>query len=852
MSSIGAESVPFARRYELGELLGAGGMGRVYLARDTVLDRQVAIKFIGDGRAAEEGARRRFLREARAAAALEHPNIVPIYDVGATDQGEMYLAMAYCPGESLKSRLAQGAVAPREALGIAGALADALAHAHRQGVVHRDLKPSNVLLGADGRVRLIDFGLAKLTETSVLSGSEQFAGTPAYMAPEQITGDPVDGRTDLWALGVVLYEMLSGRRPFGGEQTHSILYAIVNTPPDPFELPEDFTGGRVQPLLERTLAKDPAERYATAEALRADLRQLLEGTDSRFATFAYQPPARRRVGRWGWAVGALGLAVAAGALWWLLRAPAGGALRDAVAVLPFANTTGNAQLDYVAEGLAAGLVGELAELPGLTVASRAQTLALRDRDFDPQRIAERLGVSSLIEGRLAAEGGRLRIDLSIAEAATGRVAWSGSFDGASEALFELQQEMARGVARVLSVRLSAADRQRLGRHRPAVRAFDFYLQGLERLDDPSNPRNGEFAADLFRQAIRIDPNFALFHAGLADALWRQRLAPGSRVEAAEVEGAARAALALDPALPAAHVALARALRAQGQVAESIAELRPVLAEHPKPDEAFRELGFGYWITGDLAASEEAFNAATALAPDNWYNWNALGSFLAELGKVEPAREALDRAVELAPPAAVWPRLNRGGVRLMTGDHAGAIEDFEATGVTTAEPDLASNLGTAYFFLGDFARAEELYRRALTLAPDDAGLRRNLGDVLLRRQRPADAQAEFRTAVRLVERRLEAGARETGLLVDRALYQAKSGDCATAVDQARALEAVAAGDGGAQLNLAMTYALCGNAPAALAAVRACLAAGVPAEFLATQDELASLRANPEFARLTTGS
>jgi serine/threonine-protein kinase len=841
-------SVPFARRYELGDLLGAGGMGRVYRARDTVLDRQVAIKFLGDGRTAAESARRRFLREARAAAALEHPNIVPIYDVGATDEGEMYLAMAFCPGESLKARLARGPLPPREALGIAAALADALAHAHRQGVVHRDLKPSNVLLGDDRRVRLIDFGLAKLTETSVLSGTDRLAGTPAYMAPEQVTGDPVDGRADLWSLGVVLYEMLTGRRPFGGEATHSILYAIVHSPPAPFELPGDFPGGDLRPVLERALEKSPKHRYPSAELLRADLRGLLEGTSSGLATFAYLPRERRRSRPWAWAAVGLAAVLAAAGVAWRLRPSVAGPARPAVAVLPFANTSGDRQLDYVAEGLAAGLVGELAELPGLTVASRAQTLALWSEAPEPRRLAERLGVTTLIEGRLSAEGG-LWVELSVADAPTGRVTWSESFAGRPEALFELQQAMARSVARVLSVPLSAADRRRLGRHPPAARAFDFYLQGLERLDDPRNPRNGEFAADLFRQAIRIDPSFALFQAGLADALWRQRVEGVQRVAAADVEAAARAALALDASLPAAHVALARALRAQGQYAESIAELRPVLAAHPKPDEAFRELGFGYRSTGDLAAAEEAFRTATALAADNWYNWNALGTFLAELGKVEPAAEALDRAVELAPAAAVWPRQNRGGLRLMTGDYTGAIEDFEASGVAASDADLASNLGTAYYFQGDFARAEALYRRAVALDPEDAELHRNLGDALLRRRRPGDAQAEFRAAVRLVEGQLTAGARETGLLVDRALYEAKAGDCPAALEHARAVAASASGDGGALLDLASSYALCGETAAALDAVRACLEAGVPPEFLAAQDELASLRESPEFRRLT---
>lgn len=537
-------------------------------------------------------------------------------------------------------------------------------------------------------------------------------------------------------------------------------------------------------------------------------------------------------------------------------------LQSAVAVLAFENLTGNEQLSYVGTGLAAGLIIELSALPGINLVGKSRAWPASERAGSLAGLAEVLGVSLLIEGEVHALTDALRVDVSAVDGPSSLVLWSGRFTGRSDALFDLQEEIVVAVTRLLSASLSDKHRTRIARGGPPAQAFDFYLQGLERLDQADNPRHAEFAADLFRQAIRGDGEVAIFHAALSDAIWTQHLEGLPGASLAEAEKEARRALELVPELPQAHLALARSVRGQGQFAAAIAQLRPMLATHPKPDEAFRELAFGYEHAGDLEAAADCYGSAVALGPENWFNWNAQGAFLAQQGRMADAETALVRAVELAPESAGWPRQNLGAVKVMTGDNAGAIEQFEAAGLSAYEDldgsrvrpataALANNMANAYYFSGQHDEALALFERVVELEPDDHVYRRNLGDVLLELKREQEALAEFRQAWSLVEAELVRFPDSDALLSARALYAAKTEDCDAAVPLAEEARRLLAGGWQNHLNLAGAFALCAQRDEAMSQVEACLAIGLPGGILRQQAELQALWEDVEFIERTGG-
>lgn len=874
--------------YEVVSLLGKGGMGEVYKAHDPRLGRNVAIKVLPDSLSGDPRFRQRLRREAKTISQLQHPHICTLHDIGEQD-GVRYLVMEYLEGETLEERLRAGPLAVDEARRIGKEIAEALGAAHNRGVVHRDLKPGNVILTKAG-TKVLDFGLAKSFEGPIpddeltslrtlpdaLTREDAIVGTFPYMAPEQLQGKQVDARTDIWALGCVLYEMVTGERPFVEASKASLIAAILRSEPEAISTRQPLAPYRLDLVVGRCLEKDPENRWQSARDVAFEVASVETGVEMAAtsaaaaaastqdaSTPAASSPAtpvpgvadRRGIGRAAlWVAAAVVLAVAVG--YWAFEPAATEPViepGEAVAVLPFENMTGNDQLDYLGLGLAAGLISQLAELPGVNVVGRSRAWSAQQAAGSPLALAERLGASVFVEGEVHLEGQKLRVDVATSEPDSAIVLWSESFDGSQDQLYELQQRIADSVARVLSVSLSREDRRRLARGGPSSQAFDFYLQGLERLEQPENPRHLEFAGNLFRQAIRIDSDVAIFHAALATTLARQRLEANRAIDPEEIERQARRALELDPELPEAQVALARALRGRGRFAESIAALRPLLARHPKPDEAFRELAHSYEQAGDIAASMECLETAVALAPGNWFNWNALGALQAVEGDLQGAKSSLEKALELAPDSVTWPRLNLGGVKMLLArsraEYEDAVAEFEATGATTSDPKLTSNLATAYFYLGRLDQAEPLYRRAVELDPNDHRYRRNLGDVLWSLDRREEARVEFRAALGLAETVLAASPDSNDALRSRALYAAKTGDCEAGVGFAREARPLLPSNWQNHLDLAMAFALCGQRAEALEAVEVCLASGLPGGVLRQQAELEALADDAEFLQIT---
>jgi serine/threonine protein kinase/tetratricopeptide (TPR) repeat protein len=602
--------------FQVAELLGAGGMGMVYRAEDTDLGRTVALKFPAPFVGASETVKQRFLREARAASTLDHPNVCTIHEVGETESGLLYLAMAHYEGETLSARLRRGPLSVDEVVDVARQVAGGLGSAHEKGIVHRDIKPSNLILTEGGGVKILDFGLAHMTDVPVTGGPVM--GTLAYMAPEQLRGGPVDERADLWALGVVLYESLTGTRPFPSKDPADLLSTMENGP----EPPSSYRGD-VPDVLENAvlqlLRSDPDDRPA-------DTRSLLASP-----AFARAPVNRShsrkvpRPQRWqAWlapAIAAVSLITALGLGQWRRSPPqpglgaSGSAARaPSLAVLPFRSITPDSTPAYVLQGLQGSLIAELS--PTLEVRAQRSTLHFADGQSSVREIGEALGANVLVTGTVRRTGGRVETRISLVEASSGRTLWGESYAGELSDVRALHRAMASGIEAAIAPTASPPPRGALaGRPGPDPEAYDLYLRGRFHWNRRSADGFAR-AVDYFSRAIAVDSTFAAAWAGLSDAhnlLGQYRQMPLAEAKRIARETADRA-LALDSTLAEAFTARA-------------------------------EIDF---LDRQWDAAEARYRRAIELNPGYANARHFYGWFLSHLGRHEAAVEQLERASDLDP------------------------------------------------------------------------------------------------------------------------------------------------------------------------------------------------------------
>jgi eukaryotic-like serine/threonine-protein kinase len=850
--------------YAVVERLGGGGMGEVYLAEDTRLGRRVALKRPSESFLSAPDARERLHREASAAGRLTHPNIAAVYDVLDVD-AYPYIVMEYVEGENLSTVLARGPLGVERTLDLGLQIADALAAAHARGVIHRDLKPGNVSLTADGIAKVLDFGIAKgpdpgsshasaATGTlNAITAAGQVMGTPGYSSPEQMVGAAADPRDDIYSLGVVLYEALTGRPPFqGGDALELAVATMTKTAPLPHQV-NPSVPPEISLVIARAIARGRDDRYGSARELSGELRRVsralsasVTGPISTTSTVPIDRPVWRRA----WLI--VLLVIASWALllglWWRsARGPAPVSGVPVVAVLPFANNSTSADVP-IAAGMRDVLIANLGALPGISVLSRAATSAESPGREDPRRLARDLGASHLIDGSLQRSGSDLKVTISLVNVATGLVLWSSSYSAPEKDIFSLQERIAEGIARAGPIGTSGAAQALDSKGGTNdVEALSRYGQAVEALERPDIPGNLQRAAGSLRAAIDRDPNFALAFARLGDAYWATYQATSEPNWATEAATATNKALTLDQQQPDVWISLARIHQGTGRREEALNELNKALSLQPNSDEAHQVMGQVLQSLERLEEAEDHYLKAVALRPNYWRHHSLLGGFYYATGRGKDAVAAFTRVTELQPDNARGFN-NLGAAYYALGDNANALKFWERAVTITPMPEVLSNIGIIHFVDGRFEEARVSFQQAVTALPNDGLLRGNLGDALARLNRGEEARQAWLEAVRLDRQVLKVNPNDATTLARIALREAKLREPVLAERDITAALALNATDAEVLYYSAVVRALAGDSERALTSLEQALKNGYSTAIAATDRDLDAIRDTPRFSQL----
>ena len=836
-------------------------MGIVYRAHDLQLDRDVALKFLPSGSLKDGSARARFRKEALALARLNHPNIATVHEF-ATEDGVDFLVTEYIPGLTLDAKLAAGPLSQQETLNLGLQLAQGLEAAHEQGIVHRDLKPGNLRLTPKGQLKILDFGLAKLSmrpdaavSTETVSRQQSFSGTLPYMAPEQVRGQPADERSDIWAAGAVLYEMVTGQRPFPEKHSPQLVDDILHQAPKPPTSTNARIPAGLEAIILKALDKDPELRYQSARELRVDLSRLLpsaHGSASGLdvATRPVLTPKRTQaiIG----AIIAVAVLVVLGRILWL-RYGATSHRPRILAVLPFRASSGDDATSALGTGLTETLTTRLVQASDRNSLQLVSTGELEAQGVKTAEQARReFGADLVLEGSLQQAGSQLRINCSLVDAITHRQLGARSITAAIGDIFELEDRVVSEALSILSGEMALSQHASLPT-RPDTKpeAYQHYLRGLGYLQEFHKPENIRSAITEFDSALQIDPNYARAYAGRGEAHglgFRESNNTNDWIKKAADDCGKALAIAHD--IAEGHSCLGDVYNGQGEYQKAVDEFKKAVALDSSRDSTLRGLADAYEKLGEAASAEATYQQAIALRPQYWAGYNALGGFYFRQSRYADAVRMFQRVIELAPENFQG-YYDLGGVLLAKGDYAKSIEALQRSIEIRPTLEAYSNLGGAYFYLRKFAEAAQMYKRGLSLDERDSTIWGNLGDALYWTPgRRSEAEPAYRKAISLATAKLQVNPRDGNLLAIRATYYAMVGDkTAAASDLQRALE-LAPADADVRFRVALVHNHFGDAEETLTSLEKAVAAGYPATAIRDTPDFDGLRDNPRIRELLT--
>ena len=765
--------------YKILDKLGAGGMGLIFKASDLKLDRIVALKFLPHSYSFDENIKKRFVHEAKAVSKLQHNNICTVHEINETEDGQLFICMDYYEGESLKEKLKKGRLELNEALDITLQICEGLKKAHEKNIVHRDIKPANILITKDGIVKILDFGLAKVKGQSNVTKYESTIGTTAYMSPEQVKGEEVDQRTDIWSLGVVFYEMISGKLPFKGEYDQAIIYSILNRVPDELDAPK-----KIKNFISRSLQKKQVNRYGSIDEILVEFNLIPQSSLNRSEIpFKEKSIFEKIKSNYLITILALVLILAVGAAGWFLFNRTNNVeikpVPKQVAVLPFVNIGNDPASQAFCDGLVETLTSQLTQLPQFN--SSIQVIPeseIRARHISSARQASQIFRADLaVTGSIQKYSNKVRLILNLIDTKTLRQISSTSDDYRLTNVYNFQDDVFRRLSHILEVKLQPGEIELIQNGgTDNIDAYIFYTQGRGYLQSYWAPKNINNAIRLFHEALKEDPKYVLAFAGLTEAYIQKYRYDKKTIWLDSASIFNDNAKRLNGSLTVVQIASGMILNERGQYEKAAAEFKKAIKQDKYNFDAYNSLALSYQSMNLKKEAEQTYKQSINLKPAFWVGYNKLGVFYFSNGNYDKALEQWEKVVELTPDNT-YGLNNLGGVYLYLEKWSEAKATFKHELKLHEDYWVYSNLGSIYFFYDkDYKNSASMFTKALELDSSNYKMWGNLASAYY--QIPGEREKSlfyFKHAIDIADKELKLNPRNASTLSRLATFYSMLGN-----------------------------------------------------------------------------